>query len=140
MKAILQRYTDPLVMPGTIQFPWNHPKMDSLELPWKNNQHGISCIPAGIYTFVPFNSPEKGWIWKALNVPNRSDIEMHVANFACDCVLDGVQKHSELLGCIGIGFGIDLTVPMLLQSRNAVNYLLRVIPGKSFELEIRDPL
>lgn len=141
MKAILQREKHPIITPGALRFNWNHPKIYTLELPWKDNQHDISCIPAGTYTFIPFNSPKhKAWVWKAVNVPLRDDIEIHIANFASNCVFHGERRHSELLGCIAPGFGRDLTVPMLTDSGNAMKYLLTVISGKAFDLEIKDAL
>ena len=65
---------------------------ESLELPWKNNQQNISCIPAGDYEGILHISPTFGpCIW-IKDVPNRSEILIHAANFFYD-----------LRGCIAIG-------------------------------------
>jgi hypothetical protein len=64
----------------------------TLELPWQNNQHGISCIPKGTYTVQDYQSPVHGTVWQIMDVPDRSNIEIHSAN-----------KPSELLGCIAVG-------------------------------------
>lgn len=141
LTGILQREKHPLVTFGTLILPWNSPKIDTLELSWNNNEKGKSCIPAGIYTLVPFNSPKHGmWVWKFLNTSPREDIEMHIANYACDCVDHGVQKHSELLGCIAPGFGRNEKIPLLLESRMAMQYLKTLIGEQTtWQLDIRDP-
>lgn len=138
--GIVQREKHPKVTPGRLILPWNSPQLHTLELPWVNNEKGKSCIPAGIYTLVPFNSPKhKMWVWKFLNTSPREDIEMHVANYACDCVVNTVQKHSELLGCIAPGFGFNPDIPMLTESRNAMQYLKTTIGEQTtWQLDIRD--
>jgi len=71
----------------------------TLELPWKNNQSQISCIPAGSYTCSYTKSArmssEKGhpvYTYEVLNVPNRAGIRIHAANY-----------FSQLLGCVALG-------------------------------------
>lgn len=75
------------------------------ELPWKNNQHDISCIPTGTYLCKWMESPKHGWCYHVTGVPNRSVIEIHVANFMGDTALG---KFSELLGCISLGMSIRI--------------------------------
>ena len=53
-------------------------------------EHGV-CIPKGIY-IVKTDETGKHRYFKILQVPNRSAIEIHIAN-----------KVSELSGCIGLG-------------------------------------
>jgi hypothetical protein len=65
---------------------------DTLELPWKNNQKGISCIPEGTYKLSPFHSITNGECVYVEDVPDRAGIEMHAANFA-----------RQLKGCIAVG-------------------------------------
>lgn len=64
----------------------------TLERPWLNNQHDISCIPIGIYGFTKYLSPTKGFVWITQEVPDRQDIEIHAANLP-----------SQLKGCIAVG-------------------------------------
>ncbi|AWW32445.1 hypothetical protein DN752_21120 [Echinicola strongylocentroti] len=64
----------------------------TLELPWKDNEQFVSCIPAGRYKVVPRNSEKYGDHLHILGVPDRSLILIHEANF-----------YFELLGCICIG-------------------------------------
>ncbi len=98
----------------------------TIERPWLNNQHNVSCIPAGTYDVEEFNSPKHGNVWHVLNVPQRDMIEIHPANFA-----------SELLGCIGVGDEIGLIggVPAVLHSQNTFTELKSILPDK-FQLTI----
>jgi hypothetical protein len=64
----------------------------TLELPWKNNEKNISCIPSGIYLFEPIKSPQFGNVYEILEVPNRSHILFHAGNTIKNtkgCVLTG---------------------------------------------------
>lgn len=71
----------------------------SLELPWLDNQRGISCIPLGTYEVRLL--PSKRWgrpIPHITNVPGRSAIEIHIGNFLRDtdgCVLLGNRFLSD---------------------------------------------
>ena len=64
----------------------------SLELPWKKNDSRVSAIPEGTYNVVKRNSPKYKDHLHILNVPNRSMILIHEANYV-----------RELLGCIAVG-------------------------------------
>lgn len=64
-----------------------------IELPWNDNQKNISSIPANIYNAVAVRrySNQKYALW-IQDVPNRSQIMIHTANFA-----------RQLLGCLAPG-------------------------------------
>lgn len=65
----------------------------SLELPWKDNQVEISCIPAGVYRMTKHYAPtlkKNGYLLH--DVPNRSEIMIHPANW-----------FHELRGCMAPG-------------------------------------
>jgi hypothetical protein len=62
----------------------------TIELPWKNNESRISCIPEGKYALVKRYSPHHKWHLELQNVPGRQLILIHPANDAM----------SELEGCI----------------------------------------
>lgn len=64
----------------------------TLELPWKNNEKRVSCIPAGTYPIRPRWSSKYGHHLELLDVPHRSLILIHEANFV-----------RQLLGCIAVG-------------------------------------
>jgi len=87
----------------------------TLELPWRDNQHNISCVPEGTYPIQMF--PAEHWhrsVPVVMNVPNRSGIEMHVANYPKD-----------VLGCIGFGF--TKATDFIGDSVNAIEILYRNI-------------
>ena len=62
----------------------------SIELPWRNNQAGVSCIPEGNYALRRRNSEHVGWHLELVDVPGRELILIHPANNAM----------KELKGCI----------------------------------------
>lgn len=74
----------------------------TLELDEDGNKEGESCIPAGVYDFIPlierpdntvFNKESQGYFPYLVNhVPRRSGILAHHGNF-----------YSDILGCILLG-------------------------------------
>jgi hypothetical protein len=90
----------------------------SIELPWKNNQARVSCIPEGRYELVKRWSPKFGRHLQVMNVSGREYILIHPANEALH----------ELKGCIapvclitGAGKGI--------RSRSALKTLMGLVGG-----------
>lgn len=76
----------------------------TLELPWRENKQNISCIPIGRYPIRPRTSKKYGLHLEVLNVPDRSYILIHEANFV-----------SQLRGCIAVGrFLTDINFDGLL--------------------------
>lgn len=100
----------------------------TLELPWAANHPEESCIPCGIYPLRWWLSPRHGWVLKVLNVPERSDIEIHIAN-----------KVRELKGCIGVGITEHMQYgePWIEQSARAMEMLRSMrLRGEPTELQI----
>lgn len=62
----------------------------TIELPWKNNETKVSCIPEGKYFIKKRYSKKFQWHLEVLDVKNRSLILFHSANNALQ----------ELNGCI----------------------------------------
>jgi hypothetical protein len=54
----------------------------SIELPWKDNQHRISCIPEGRYELTKRYNQRFGWHLLVNNVVNRNYILIHAYNDA----------------------------------------------------------
>lgn len=74
---------------------------DFVELPWKDNLQGLSCIPAGEYEARLIQSPHFGRaVYVLEDVPGRSAIEMHPANWGGDVELG---YYSDLRGCCAPG-------------------------------------
>lgn len=94
----------------------------TLELPWKDNQHNISCIPPGVYPVIQ-NTPEKPW--RLCNVPNRTEVDIHAGNTVAD-----------ILGCIALG--LQFGTNSILHSVDAVNYLKTIVPT-NWTLTILNP-
>lgn len=68
----------------------------TLELPWRDNHHGVSCIPTGTYAarrlWSPAHRRELFWIE---GVPDRLAIELHIGNTIRDtrgCILLGQSR------------------------------------------------
>lgn len=111
----------------------------TLELPWHNNINKYSCIPLGQYTCHWIDSPKHGMCYQVMDVPNRSMIEIHSANFAGDVALGYA---SQLLGCIALGMGIgELDAgggeqKAILRSRDAVKKFEDLAGGEDITLII----
>lgn len=70
----------------------------TIELPWKNNQRKISCIPEGIYLIRKRFSPKFKWHIEIRNVKNRDLILFHPANNALKELNGCIAPVSELTG------------------------------------------
>lgn len=101
---------------GTLHYN-NDRLCNTIELPWKNNQHQISCIPEGKYELIKRYSDHFGWHFEVMKVPNRDLILIHPANDAL----------KELKGCIApvsvlIGEGEGLRSRIALEKVKGIVY------------------
>lgn len=80
---------------GFLSIEGEPPRFVTLELPWKDNQRQVSCIPKGTYQLKRKYSPRFQRVWEVKDVPGRSDILIHRGNFI-----------HEIQGCILLGRGI----------------------------------
>jgi len=78
-------------------------RMATIELPWLDNRRDVSCIPEGIYLCEYKVSPLLGEAYCVRDVIGRSDILIHVGNFAGN-VRAGLR--SDVKGCILVGSDI----------------------------------
>lgn len=112
-----------------IEAPIMMRRLFTVELPWKSNTRRESCIPGGVYQCEKHLSPSKGLCIAVLDVPNRSNILIHVGNYTRD-----------LLGCIAPGLSqadIDGDGIMdVASSRAAMQILLSAMPDR-FKLTIQ---
>jgi hypothetical protein len=110
----------------------------TLELPELGNQRSISCIPEGEYPVIKHNSPTFGECFWIKEVPNRSEILIHVANYVG--TPNPRTGMADLRGCIGVGKSLlDFTgdkIAELTSSKKAINEMLSVMKS-SFTIEIR---
>ena len=77
----------------------------TLELPWRKNERGISCIPDGDHAGRRVISPKFGETFE-LDVPGRSEVIIHAGN-----------THEDTRGCIILGMR-----PGTLNGKRAVKY------------------
>ena len=108
-------------------------KFRGIELPWKDNQRNISCMPAGIYKAIAVRrfSNGKYALW-VQDVPGRSQIMVHTANYVRD-----------LRGCLAPGrFFRDLDKDGIVDvgmSQSVMDELQKHIPlGTEIEYHVID--
>lgn len=86
---------------------------DTLELPWKDNQRNISCVPEGLYDINYNKSPKHGDSVHVKEVPGRAGILIHAGNTTKDtegCILVGTKNRN-----------------MLVDSRKALKQVLEIL-------------
>ena len=109
-------------------------ELRSIELGWHDNRPDVSCVPAGEYTLIPYDSPKHGPTWCLHNHllgvtadgadDTRARCEIHSANWA-----------SQLEGCIALGLDHQPMVnpatgriePAVERSRDAIAELLALL-------------
>lgn len=106
-----------LAMPSGIVY-------QTVERPWLNNANNVSCIPPGDYICtMTMSNRFKKMLYLVRDVPNRSGIRIHSANYA-----------TELQGCIAPG--VAKILGGVAASRIAVGRLTNELEGKDFLLRI----
>lgn len=106
--TIVRQRSTPLGTPGALALS-NGFGCDTLELPWHDNQRGVSCIVADVY---------EGWVWQSPMLKRlvvrledkhgRHDCLWHNGNFAADekdIDGDGVPEVTQVHGCTEVGRG-----------------------------------
>ena len=110
------------------------PFLVTLELPWRDNQHQISCIPEGDYVVKKvINRITHGGMalpisFELSDVPNRAGILIHPGNTI-----------SDTRGCIlvGLSFGMLDFHPAIIGSKVAYDELItKVGLNRGFNLKI----
>jgi hypothetical protein len=112
-----------------------------LELPWRDNHVGLSCIPAGEYKAALLYSPDFARpLYHVLAVPGRTSILIHPGNWAGD-VMKGLK--SDVKGCILLGhsFGtLAVSGPTgqlaLIASGMAVSEFMAVARGEPLDVVV----
>lgn len=115
------------------------------ELPWRNNEIGKSCIPAGTYKVQWLWSPKhQRSVYHVQDVPGRTVVEIHAANLMGDIDKGYV---AQLEGCISPGsevktFDKDIFPELNKPQRGVTNSLANqqmienFFNREEFELEI----
>ena len=113
-------------------------KCSALELPWRDNKVGLSCIKAGTYKALLHRSSAHGWTYWLQDVPGRTEILLHPGNFAGDT---SKKLRTHVLGCImpGESYGNLYGQRAILSSKRAMQKLLTHLYGsKEIIVEVRD--
>lgn len=100
----------------------------TVERPDEGNIPNVSCIPEGQYDCYRIMSPKFGDTFEVSDVPGRSNILFHAANFPRD-----------LKGCIGLGkeIGYIGQERAVIESRSAVSSFMKLMGGTDeFSLQI----
>jgi len=101
----------------------------SLELPDKDNQQDVSCIPEGIYDYYFRNSSQNGNVLELRSVRDRDYIQIHSGNYT-----------RNTLGCILVGESIKYldrdSIPDVTRSVPTLKKILE-LAGKSGKIHLR---
>lgn len=137
--AILRRQsTDLRGTPGLFTIPSLGFSCACLELPWLQNQSGVSCIPAGSYTVQwTMSAKYKRIIPLVIPTGKRTGIRIHSANWG-GSVAAGFK--ADLLGCIALGTStVLLNRQWFLQnSRATILKFQQAVGQKEFQLVIQN--
>ena len=109
-----------------------------IELPWRDNEKRISCIPTGEYVCERYFSKSfSQYLYRVCDVPNRTGIAFHSGNVAGNTD-KGYKTHS--LGCIlpGKKQGVLWGQKAVLLSRLTIGTFFRLLDKKPFELIIKE--
>jgi hypothetical protein len=120
-------------------------QVKTLELPYLENHKDISCIPPGEYKCDRVTSKKFGICYILNDVPSRSNIIIHVGNYASErmllerAIMRNVKK-VDTLGCILVGLRFfDLNGDNnidVMDSKKCMEVLRIILPSK-FVLIIR---
>lgn len=99
----------------------------TVELPWRDNERNVSCIPAGEYALFKRESPRNGHVLQFCDVPGRSFIQIHKGNFTY-----------QIAGCILLGDGLAfLDDDHTLDTTNSGKTLSKLLAKLPEELSIK---
>ena len=120
MDIILQRLTTSDNGTFGILIKDDRPFLVTLELPWKDNQRNISCIPAATYKATKvFSEHFQKYLFILSNIVNRDAVEMHIGN-------DIRDTH----GCILLGMQYSLASYAIVNSKLAFDSFMSMMPDE----------
>lgn len=105
------------------------------EPPWRNNERGFSCIPAGEYEAALADTPKHGKVYE-VKVAGRTAILFHAGNF----VGDSRQKFkADSEGCLlpGRSVGSLAGQEAVTSSKDALAGLMADLDGEPFKLIVK---
>lgn len=105
------------------------PRWLTVELPWRNNERKVSCIPPGDYPCMRYKSYQHGDTYLVTEVPGRSLIMFHPGNSSVDtkgCILPGME-FSRVGESWGIARSRKAHLELMLAFKDIPEFTLRVI-------------
>ena len=109
----------------------------TLELPYRDNERNVSCIPEGFYDVVPRQSPKYGNHLHVTGVDGRSLILIHHGNYVGSP--NPKTGLPDIRGCILVGKAhTDITgdgIKEVTASKSTMKELMKVAPD-GFVLEV----
>lgn len=120
---------------GSLRFP-DGTVLNSLELPWKDNQPRVSSIPPGSYECKVRSTSNFGESYEVQGVPGRSAVLIHAGNSAGNAD-KGMKADSQ--GCILLGMdrGRKGNQKIITASKPAMKLFMEKMGGQPFTLTIR---
>lgn len=121
---------------GTLRLP-DGTTLNTLELPWRNNENRTSCIPPGEYPCKKRPSKAFGEAYEVQNVPGRSAILIHAGN-AAGSADKGMKADSQ--GCILLGMdrGRQGNQKVITASKAAMKLFYEKMQDMPFTLIVRN--
>ena len=109
----------------------------TVELPWKENQRRVSCVPSGRYPVQLILSPRFGYSYWIHPIPGRSEVLVHGGAWAGDTSL-GWRTNSA--GCVLLGDrrGVAQKQKCILLSQPPLRRLLDMMERQPFQLTIEE--
>lgn len=127
MNIILQRLISSDAGTFGVVLKDNKPVFTTLELPWKNNQRDISCIPTGTYKCKKvFSNRFQKKLFEIQNVPDRDNVELHIGN-----------SINDTHGCVLLGMSYSLSDNAIVNSKLAFDNFMTIMPDE-FTITIND--
>lgn len=106
----------------------------TVEREWLNNEKNVSCIPAGVYSVKPHDSPRFG---KCYSLENKNvGVTVYGPSQRTHCLIHTANFPNELQGCIALGLKFHPLQWGVGDSRKALDVLSALLGNKEAVLTI----
>ncbi len=118
----------------------NQPICLTLEENWRDNEKGLSCIPAGSYLCRRRNTPQHGDTFEVMDVPGRTAILIHSGNTEADtegCILLG-KEYSTIRARDDQSGLIEVQLAVLNSKMAFIQFMLLTGDRETFALHVKN--